>query len=141
MAANTEPNARLWPFELSDTLDQDSFPRMVVTLWSIWYATCKSVYEAIFQSSQQTKSFIDNFVAELGQATSDRRSPSAAPQTSKASWRPPPHETVKINVTGVASRLFHGVAVAAIYRDHTGLYLGSSVMVFHGADDHAIWET
>ncbi|KAE8815610.1 hypothetical protein D1007_07088 [Hordeum vulgare] len=58
-----------------------------------------------------------------------------------ASWSPPPLGSAKINVSGIVSRLFHGGVVAAICRDHTGLYLGSSTVVFRGSNDTAIWES
>ena len=62
MTANEEPNARLWLFQLSDEMDHDSFTRMAVTLWSVWYVRRKAVYESIFQSPQQTIYFVENFI-------------------------------------------------------------------------------
>ena len=86
MTVNAEPNARLWLFELSDELDQASFTRMVATLWSIWYARRKAVYESLFRSPQQTIRFVDNFLSELGQLESgqgrreERAPPPAQPK-------------------------------------------------------------
>ena len=59
MTANEEPNARLWLFQLSDEMDHDSFTRMAVTLWLVWYVRRNAVYESIFQSPQQTIYFVE----------------------------------------------------------------------------------
>lgn len=67
MTDNTEPSARNWLFELYDTLDHKNFSRMVVTMWSIWYARRKAIHEAIFQSPHQTFSFVNSYLRELDQ--------------------------------------------------------------------------
>lgn len=66
MAENDESNARIWLFDLYEKLDHASFTRMVITLWSIWFARRKVIYESIFQNPQQTASFINNYIDELG---------------------------------------------------------------------------
>ena len=66
MSDNLEANARIWLFELNESLDHGKFTRMVITLWLIWFARRKPIYESIFQSPQQTISFVDNYLTELG---------------------------------------------------------------------------
>lgn len=45
-------------------------------------------------------------------------------------WLPPPANFAKINVDGVVSRSGERGAAAATCRDHLGIHLGSSLVVF-----------
>ena len=67
MAEHVEPRARNWLFDLNVNLDHSTFTTMVVTLWSIWYARRPAIYEGIFQSPQQTSSFLSTYINEVGQ--------------------------------------------------------------------------
>ena len=143
MAEFVEPNARLCLFELNDKLDQANFTKLVVTLWSMWYARRKAIYELIFQSPQQTVSFVNNFIAELGllQSSGTSQETSSAPRPQVRRWLLPPTGFVKVNVDGAVARSHHGGAVAAVCRDQTGLFLGSSAVVYRGINDPLILET
>ena len=48
---------------------------------------------------------------------------------------------VKINVDGAMARNFRGGAVTAACRDHMGMYLGSSAMLYRGVIDPTMLET
>ena len=63
--------------------------------------------------------------------------PSAAPKR----WLPPAIGIAKINVDGAVLRYGRGGVAAAICHDHSGAYLGSSVVVFQGMTDPTILET
>ena len=143
MAEIMEPNARIWLFELNEKLDQANFTKMVVTPWSVWYVRRKAIYESIFQSPQHTVSFVTNFIAELGQLqpSGTSQETSSAPRPQVRRWLPPPGGFVKVNVDGVVARSYHGGAVAAVCRDQTGLFLGSSAVVYRGINDPLILET
>jgi hypothetical protein len=54
MMAVGEPNAKNWLFNLLESLPQDQFTRMTVTLWAIWTARRKAIHEDIFQSPLST---------------------------------------------------------------------------------------
>ncbi|XP_073362809.1 uncharacterized protein [Aegilops tauschii subsp. strangulata] len=143
MSENEESNARIWLFELNEKMDHASFTRMVITLWSIWYARRKAIYESIFQSPQHTASFINNYIDELGHMSVGGvqvGTPVAAPPRPKR-WLPPPSGTAKINVDGAVVRSRRGGAVAALCRDQEGHYLGSSAMVYYGITDPLTLET
>ena len=56
-------------------------------------------------------------------------------------WLPSLEGVVKINVDGALARSRRGGAVAAVCRDHTGTYLGSSAVVYNGIRDPTILET
>ena len=72
MSEFQDSSAKVWLFELSKLLDHTSFTKMVVTLWAMWFARRKAVYEGIFQNPQQTIGFVNTFIAELDQITMSR---------------------------------------------------------------------
>lgn len=41
-------NAKLWLATMHDSLQQEDFTEMVVTLWAVWYACRKAIYEQDF---------------------------------------------------------------------------------------------
>ena len=116
---------------------------MVITLWSIWYSRRRAIYESIFQSPQQTTSFIDNYIAELGSLCvgSEHAITRSSLAVQPKRWIPPPGGMAKINVDGAVGRTKRGGAVAALCRDHEGNYLGSSAMVYYGITDPLLLET
>jgi hypothetical protein len=65
LTMNEEPNARLWLFEMIDTLPHDQFIRVAITLWSIWTARRKAIHEEIYQSPLSTFGFINSYISEL----------------------------------------------------------------------------
>lgn len=65
MSDNPEPTTKNWVFALHQELSHEHFTRLVVTLWSIWYARHKAVYESIFQGPRQTDAFIKSFLHDL----------------------------------------------------------------------------
>ena len=65
MLASKEPKAKQWLFSLIESLTQDQFALLSITLWSIWYARRKAIHEGIFQSPQATQTFINRYRDEL----------------------------------------------------------------------------
>ena len=51
-------NAKEWVFKMQEVLTDGLFVRLVITLWAIWSARRKAVYEDIFQSPMSTHMFI-----------------------------------------------------------------------------------
>lgn len=62
-------------------------------------------------------------------------------QDASQRWLAPPDGIAKINVDGAVARNRHGGTVAAVCRDHAGLYLDSSAVVYRGINDPVILET
>ena len=143
MTENEVADARIWLFELHESMDHSSFTRMVITLWSIWYSRRKAIYESIFQSPQQTVNFVNNYINDLGLITSREDHPglTAPAQDRPTRWLRPPSGKVKINVDGAVARQSRGGAIAVLCRDHEGVYLGSSAVVFHHTRDPLLLET
>ena len=69
--------------------------RLVITLWSIWYARRKAIYEDIFHSPLSTHSFKERFLVDLEGARPqiERR---GAVQASASHWIPPPQGMMKV---------------------------------------------
>ena len=102
-----------------------------------------AIHEGIFQSPMQTHSFVESYLRELEQVR-EKTTPrvSATPRReAERRWIASPPEWVKVNGDGAVARRSHGGAVAAVCRDHTGLYLGSSVVVYNGVFNLTILET
>lgn len=124
-------------------MDHVNFTRMVITLWLIWYAHRKAIYESIFQSPQQTVNFVNNYISDLGLITAQEYhpAPTSPAQERPLRWLRPPAGNVKINVDGALARRSRGGAVAVLCRDQDGVYLGSAAVVFHHTRDPLLLET
>jgi hypothetical protein len=143
MMRNNDPSAKQWLFDMLESLPHDQFTRLTVTLWAIWTARRKAIHEEIFQSPLSTHTFINSYLLELRsleKPVSNAASRLPNPPE-KNHWIPPPHEVAKINVDGAVAKMANRGAASAICRDHMGVYLGSSVMIFDGITDPAVLET
>lgn len=65
ISQNSEPNARNWIFDMNETMSDDMFARLVISLWAIWYARRKAIHEAIFQTPSSINSFIESYLSDL----------------------------------------------------------------------------
>lgn len=96
---NLDTNAKNWLFGLHDSLPGPHFVHLAVTLWAIWGARRKAIYENIFQSPMSTHHFIEAFlddlqVIEMPRSTLVGGDPAARP----TQWIQPPETLSKINV-------------------------------------------
>lgn len=136
---NDEQNARSWLFPLLDKLSHEKFTKLTVTIWAIWWARRKLIHEGIDQSPLSTYMFITHFITELGEinpTSGNRLGNTAGPAPRR--WIPAVQGHSKINVDAAVSR---GVGTAAaVCRDSSGTYLGSSVFVIRGLTDPASLE-
>ena len=60
-----EQNAKAWLAEIISSLPKEESRRVVVTMWAVWHAKRKAVYENIFQSPLSTHCFVDRFMSDL----------------------------------------------------------------------------
>ena len=129
-----DQNPWIWLAEITSSLPREELKRVVVTLWAIWHAKCKAVYEKAFQSPLSTHSFVERYMADqaLAEALPEevQKIPIRSPQ-----WIPPPHGVVKINVDADVSKNSRTASVAAVAKDEAGLFLGALAVVSQGITD------
>lgn len=58
-------DARQWLLELMETTREDEFVRILVTLWSIWWARRKAIHEQEFHSPLSTFRFAERYLEDL----------------------------------------------------------------------------
>ena len=120
-------DARLWLIELQDSVNSEDFVKILVTLWSIWWARRKAIHEENFQSPLSTFSFITSYLADLAEATRKKQGCVHAHQDGPK-WRAPTLGFVKIYVDVVVGRHEDGGSFAAVCRDGTCNFLGASAV-------------
>ena len=64
VSQNQEIDAKNWLFSMHDKLPEKDFVLLVVTLWAVWRARRKVIYEDIFQSPISTNQFIQSYLAD-----------------------------------------------------------------------------
>lgn len=130
---STEPSAKLWLFALINDLPHASLIKTVVTLWAIWAARRKAIHEGVLQSPHATHAL----QVPKRPAT---HLPAGIRTRGSRGWIAPSPGVAKIHVDGGLSRDGRTGASATVCRDHTGLFLGSSAMVFRNLTDPATLE-
>ncbi|VAI44478.1 unnamed protein product [Triticum turgidum subsp. durum] len=102
-----------------------------------------AIHEGVFQSPMQTSSFVNSYISELDQIANTETKPvmGIQHQVGPRQWLLSPSGVAKINADGAVARNMRGGAVAAVCRDHTGAYLGSSAVVFRDTRDPTVLET
>ena len=133
-----EADARSWLAAIIGFLSQEELTLTVVTLWAIWHARRKALYEDVFQSPLSTFSFITRFITELEFVKSPVQKDRGV--TEAPGWLPPPIGVAKVNVDAAIAKNGSTAAVAAVARDATGTFLGASAMVTRGATDPEMLE-
>jgi hypothetical protein len=127
-------DAKNWLLSMIDTLPHDQLIRMCVTLWAIWHARRKVIYEDTFQSPLSTHFFVQSFISHLEQVklSSIFEKKIMKPSTcDHPRWIPPPAGMVKINVDAGMTTTAPSSLVAPVARPETEVFLGSSAILFH----------
>ena len=60
-----EQNPKAWLAAVISSLPREESRRTMVTLWTLWHARRKAVYEDTFQSPLSTHNFVERFIADL----------------------------------------------------------------------------
>ena len=58
-------DARGWLHEAVTALRHEDLVRLIVTMWSVWYARRQVIHENIFQSPLFTYNYVERFIADL----------------------------------------------------------------------------
>ena len=95
---NTDTNARNWLFAMHDHLPQREFVLLVVTLWSVWKARRKAIYEGIFESQDSTHQFIKAYLRDLDTLEETGSKPPERRQSRPDQWLKTPDGLFKFNV-------------------------------------------
>ncbi|KAM3225890.1 hypothetical protein ACQJBY_058544 [Aegilops geniculata] len=135
MSQHDAENAREWIFAMKDALSHERFVRMTVTLWAVWAARRKAIYEDIFQSPHATHTFINSFLSDLQVIKNVTNTVVQARAARPTHWLQPPLGTSKINVDATCMKSSSVGAVAAVCRSREGIFLGASTVVFKGISD------
>ena len=147
MVACKNDDARLWLMELMETTREEEFVRILVTLWSIWWAHRKAIHEQEFQSPLSTFCFVEKYLGDL-LLLSGRAAPNNTVCTAteanvgrrKRTWKQPRQGHMKVMVDAAVARSGHKGSCAAICRDEDGHFLGASSVVVLGQVDPEILE-
>ncbi|XP_073363196.1 uncharacterized protein [Aegilops tauschii subsp. strangulata] len=124
---------------MHEALSQPEFVRLIITLWAVWRARRKAIYEDIFTSPMSTHQFINAYLGDLQDIAAPGRNATVQPILRPTQWQRPPASLAKINVDAATKGGRRG-AVAALCRDHVGNFLGASVVSFKGIGDAATLE-
>ena len=65
ISLNNDVNAKNWLFALHEALNSTEFVRLVISLWAVWRARRKAIYEGIFSSPMSTSQFIESYLNDL----------------------------------------------------------------------------
>jgi hypothetical protein len=109
----------------------------MVTLWALWHAKRKAVYENIFQSPLSTYSFVERFITDLDLTVYRGKTKTA---TSFPRWIPPPRGVSKMNVDAALSKNSSRASAAAVAKDEAGNFLGASAVMMLGITEPEIME-
>jgi len=129
-----EQDAREWLATVLSSLPHDDRIRVLVTLWAIWYARRKAIYENSYQSPLSTHCFVERFIADLPTVAPKPRAEQSTRDAS-ARWIPPPPDFAKINVDAATSKNSASGSIAAVARDSSGVFLGASSVTVSGLSD------
>lgn len=139
LSVHQEEDAREW-ISIKAELSSDDFIKFVVTLWAIWGARRKAIYEGIFKTPHAIHGFVSSYLLDIQVLSTSRPIPSTT-VTHPTGWLAPPDSHVKLNVDGAVGGRSKFGAVGAICRSHDGTFLGASVCVFTNITDPATLET
>jgi hypothetical protein len=70
ISLSTEPVVRQWLFSMIETMNKDDLIQMLVMMWEIWHAKRKAIHEEIFHSPMATIAFVNKFLGDLGDTSS-----------------------------------------------------------------------
>lgn len=130
---------KMWLFAMMRALKPDDFIRFSVSLWAIWGARRKALYEGIFKSPQTTHGFINSYITGF-QIIASNIEASGGGNVQHPVWIAPPGGYAKLDVDAAVGCRSRFGAVAAICRDWEGIFLGASAFIFKHVKDPATLE-
>jgi hypothetical protein len=136
-----EDNAKLWIFEVMNSISKKEFIKVLVTMWAIWFARRKVIFDEEYQSPLSTYCFINNFLEDMERLEQVQPVKQKQPKPSCSKWIAPPENMVKVNVDAAVAKTSDKGAVAAVARESNGRFIGCSILTVEGLTDPAILES
>ena len=140
MCNTEEPSAKRWLFSMLETLSKDDFAKLAITLWAIWHARRKIIFEGEFQSSLSTHLFVQSYIHDLSIAGMGRWAGATQTRPMHPRWIAPNPGCAKLNADVAMAKAGPGGAVAAVCRRESGTFLGASSLTVEGISDPAVLE-
>lgn len=140
------PDARIWLTEMMDTLTEDDFVKVIVTLWAIWWTRRKAIHEQEYRSPLSTFSFVEKYLADLAMIPNQQKLGrvsvinNSAQRMSNGEWKPPIQGCMKLNVDAAVGRHADRGSCAVVYRDQRGVYMGASALIVEDMIDSEMLE-
>lgn len=107
----------------------------MVTLWAIWGARRKAIHEGIFQSPFSIHGFITSYLSDLHVLKPSEVTYQPTATSRPKRWIAPPSDCSKFNVDAAVGRSGTYGAVETICRNHEGVFLGASAVVYRNIGD------
>lgn len=136
-----EEDAKLWIFEVMNSVSQNEFISVLVTMWAIWFARRKVIFDDEYQSLLSTYCFIKNFMDDLEKVKQEKPVLREPIRPAGPRWIAPPMTMAKVNVDAAVAKTSCRGAVAAVARDEKGEFLGCSVLTVEGLTDPTTLES
>jgi hypothetical protein len=119
-----------------ETLSQEEFVTMALTLWAIWYARRKIIFDGKFQSPLSTHAFVESYLRDISlSSTRLVRQKGVGVRPTNPRWIPPGHGFAKINVDDVVSKTEKREALGVVCRSDDGTFIEASAMAVNGISD------
>ena len=123
-----------------DTLSEDDQITCFVTLWAIWYARRKIIFQDEYQSPLSTQLFVESYLRDLSIAGPCRGVGSTPARPAHPRCISPKPGYMKLNADAAMAKTGPGGALAAVCRTETGTFLGASTLTVEGITDPAVLE-
>jgi hypothetical protein len=106
-------------------LPHNDLTRVIVTLWALWHARRKALYEGMFQSRLSTNCFVEQFLSDL-QVTAPAASKVQGRETRRPAWIPSLAGMAKVNVDASTSKNYATSTIGVVVHREDGAFLGAS---------------
>ena len=93
----------MWLFAMMGALKPGDFVRFSVSLWAMWRARRKALYEGMFKSPKTTHGFINYYIADF-QVIAPKIVASGGGTVQHPTWIAPPEGYAKLDVDAAIGR-------------------------------------
>jgi hypothetical protein len=102
-----------WLFAIIESLSREDLARAAITLWAIWYAKRKIIYDDEYQSPLSTHLFIESYLRDLAIANPSTGTSKEA-SAKHPEWIVPDAGCVKLNVDATMAKTGPGGAMGVV---------------------------